>query len=81
MKEKNIQSDYDNMSLEELTKEANILIEYLENQKNIENETVNYQNLLKLNKLIEKKFQKNVKDINLKTKEEIFKLLSKKNEK
>ena len=81
MKEKNIQSDYDNMSLEELTKEANILIEYLENQKNIENETVNYQNLLKLNKLIEKKFQKNVKDINLKTKEEILKLLSKKNEK
>tara|TARA_A100000164_G_C21835195_1_gene737337 strand:+ start:593 stop:838 length:246 start_codon:yes stop_codon:yes gene_type:complete len=81
MKEKNIQSDYDNMSLEELTKEANILIEYLENHKNIENETVNYQNLLKLNKLIEKKFQKNVKDINLKTKEEIFKLLSKKNEK
>ena len=81
MKEKNIQSDYDNMSLEELTKEANILIEYLENQKNIEYETVNYQNLLKLNKLIEKKFQKNVKDINLKTKEEIFKLLSKKNEK
>ena len=81
MKEKNIQSDYDNMSLEELTKEANILIEYLENQKNIEYETVNYQNLLKLNKLIEKKFQKNVKDINLKTKEEILKLLSKKNEK
>ena len=81
MKEKNIQSDYDNMSLEQLTKEANMLIEYLENHKNIENETVNYQNLLKLNKLIEKKFQKNVKDINLKTKEEIFKLLSKKNEK
>ena len=78
MKEKNIQSDYDNMSLEQLTKEANMLIEYLENHKNIENETVNYQNLLKLNKLIEKKFQKNVKDINLKTKEEIFKLLSKK---
>ena len=81
MKEKNIQSDYDNMSLEQLTKEANMLIEYLENHKNIENETVNYQNLLKLNKLIEKKFQRNVKDINLKTKEEIFKLLSKKNEK
>ena len=61
MKEKNIQSDYDNMSLEQLTKEANMLIEYLENHKNIENETVNYQNLLKLNKLIEKKFQKKCK--------------------
>ena len=40
-----------------------------------------YQNLLKLNNLIEKKFQINVKNINEKTKENISKITSKKNAK
>ena len=79
MKEKNIQNDYQNMSLEELTIEANSILEYMENHENIENETETYQNLLKLNNLIEKEFQKNTKNIIQKTKEKIQNISLKKN--
>ena len=78
MKEKNITNDYNSLSLEELTKEANRMISDLESQKNLENSIENYQNLLKLNNIIEKKFQKDVKNINEKTKESILKITSKK---
>ena len=81
MKDKNLPNDYNSLSLDELTKEANKMIEDLESQKNLENSIENYQNLLKLNNIIEKKFQKNVKDINEKTKENILKITSKKNAK
>jgi len=81
MKDKNLPNDYDTLSLEELTKEANKMIEDLENQKNLENSTEKYHNLLKLNKINEKKFQKDVKNINEKTKEIISKITSKKNAK
>ena len=81
MKDKNLPNDYNSLSLEELTKEANKMIEDLENQKNLENSLENYQNLLKLNNIIEKKFQKDVKNINEKTKENILKITSKKNAK
>jgi len=81
MKDKNLPNDYNSLSLEELTREANKMIEDLENQKNLENSLENYQNLLKLNNVIEKKFQKDVKNINEKTKENISKIISKKNEK
>ena len=81
MKDKNLQNDYNSLSLEELTKEANNMIEDLESQKNLENSIENYQNLLKLNNIIEKKFQIDVKNINKKTKEKILKITSKKNEK
>ena len=81
MKDKNLPNDYNSLSLEELTKEANKMIEDLENQKNLENSIENYQSLLKLNNIIEKKFQKDVKNINEKTKENISKITSKKNAK
>tara|TARA_Y100000768_G_scaffold102433_1_gene74830 strand:- start:133 stop:387 length:255 start_codon:yes stop_codon:yes gene_type:complete len=81
MKDKNLPNDYNSMSLEELTKEANMMIENLENQKNLENSIENYQNLLRLNNIIEKKFQKDVKDINKKTIEIISKITSKKDAK
>jgi len=81
MKDKNLPNDYNFLSLEELTKEANKMIKDLESQKNLENSLENYQNLLKLNNIIEKKFQKDVKNINEKTKENIFKITSKKNAK
>ena len=81
MKDKNLPNDYNSLSLEELTIEANKMIEDLENQKNLENSLENYQNLLKLNNIIEKKFQKNVKHINEKTKESISKIASIKNAK
>ena len=81
MKDKNFPNNYDSLSLEELTNEANKMVEDLESQKNLENSLENYQNLLKLNNIIEKKFQKSVKSINEKTKENISKITSKKNAK
>ena len=81
MKDKNLPNDYSSLSLEELTYEANKMIEYLENQKDLENSMENYQNLIKLNNLIEKKFQRNIKDINIKTKEKITKIFNKKDAK
>ena len=81
MKDKNLPNDYNSLSLEELTKEANKMIEDLENQKNLENSIENYQNLLKLNNIIEKKVEKDVKNINEKTTENILKITSKKNAK
>ena len=81
MKDKNLPNNYNYLSLEELTKEANRMIEDLENQKDLENSIENYQNLLKLNNIIEKKFQKDVKNISEKTKDNILKITSKKNAK
>ena len=81
MKDKNLPNDYNSLSLEELTSEANRMIENLECQKDLENSIENYQKLLKLNNIIEKKFQKNSKNISEKTKEKISKITSKKNAK
>ena len=81
MKDKNLPNDYSSLSLEELTKEANMMIEDLESQKDLGNSIEIYQNLLKLNNIIEKKFQKDVRDINEKTKENILKITSKKDAK
>ena len=78
MKDKNLTNNYNEMSLEDLTKEAYDMIEELEKQKDLENSIENYQNLLKLNSIIEKKFQKNVKEISKKTKERISKISLKK---
>ena len=81
MKDKNLPNDYNSLSLEELTKEANKMIEDLESQKDLENSIENYQNLLKLNNIIEKKFKKDIKNVNEKTKEKISRITSKKNAK
>ena len=81
MKDKNLPNDYNSLSLEDLTKEANRMIKDLESQKDLGNSIDNYQKLLKLNNIIEKKFQKDVKNINEKTKENILKITSRKNAK
>ena len=81
MKDKNIPNNYNSLSLEELTDQANKMIEDLENQKDLENSIEKYQDLLKLNNIIEKKFQKDVKNISEKTKENILKINPKKNAK
>ena len=80
MKDKNLPNNYSSLSLEELTQEANKMIEDLENQKDLENSIENYQTLPKLNNIIEKKFQKDIKDVSQKTKEKILKIKLKKNE-
>ncbi len=79
MKDKNIPNNYDSLSLEELTNEANKMIVDLENQKDLESSQEKYQNLLKLNNIIEKKFKKKIKDISQKTKDKIFRITLKKN--
>ena len=81
MKDKNLPNDYNSLSLEELTREANRMIEYLENQKDLENSVKNYQDLLKLNNIIEKKFKKDIKNVSEQTKENISKIIKKNNEK
>ena len=80
MKEKNLPLDYQHSSLEELTEKANSIIESLENEKNLNNSVDSYQELLKLNNLIEKKFQKSLKSISEMTNNKI-KEIEKKNEK
>ncbi|MDC3207786.1 exonuclease VII small subunit [Candidatus Pelagibacter sp.] len=80
MKDKNLPDDYNSLSLEELTGVANKMVEDIESQKDLESSIEKYQKLIKLNNIIEKKFQKNVKIINEKTKENIAKIISKKNE-
>ena len=80
MKEKNLPLDYQHSSLEELTEKANNIIESLENEKNLNNSVDSYQELLKLNNLIEKKFQKNLKSISETTNNKIKEIV-KKNEK
>ena len=81
MKDKNLPNDYNSLSLEDLTNMANKMIEELESEKNLDSSIEKYQNLLKLNNIIEKKFQKDVKNINEKTKENILRISSKKNAK
>ncbi len=81
MKDKNLPNNYNSLSLEELTSEANKMIEELENQKDLGNSLDKYQNLIKLNNIIEKKFQMNIKEINEKTKEKILKINKKNDEK
>ena len=81
MKDKNLPNNYNSLSLEELTTEANKMIEELENQKDLGNSLDKYQNLIKLNNLIEKKFQMNIKEISEKTKEKISKINEKNDEK
>ncbi|MEK9545316.1 MAG: exonuclease VII small subunit [Pelagibacteraceae bacterium] len=81
MKDKNLPNNYNNLSLEDLTIEADKLIKELENEKDLESTTDKYQKLLNLNILIEKKFQSNVKNINQKTKNKIIEITSKKDAK
>ena len=77
MKEKNFPNNNNLESLDELTKEASQIIESLEKEKNLENSIEDYQKLIKLNKIIEKKFQTNSKNISSETKDKIEKIIKK----
>ncbi len=81
MNEKNLPDDIHLKSLQELTSLANKIIENLENEKDLENSIDEYQKLLKLNILIQKKFQTSSKEISENTKLKIKNILLKKNEK
>ena len=77
MKEKNFPNNNSLDSLDELTKEVNQIIESLEKEKNLENSIEDYQKLIKLNKIIEKRFQTNSKNISSETKAKIDKIIKK----
>jgi len=81
MKDKNLPDDNNSESLEDLTNDANNIIESLENEKDLQNSILSYQKLMKLNNTIEKKYQKNSKAINEKTKKKIQDKTNKKNTK
>ena len=80
MKDKNLLDDIKTKSLNELTKLANNIIEKLENEKDLEASINDYQELIKLNNLIEKKFQNTSREISEETRSKINMIL-KNNEK
>ena len=78
MKDKNLPLDYDNRTLEELTDEANQMIKSLEEKDDLDNSVESYQELLKLNNLIEKEFQKNLRSISENTNKKIKDIIKRK---
>mgnify|MGYP001390261106 CR=1 FL=1 len=80
MKDKILPPEYVESTLDELTEKANKIIKSLEKENDLNNSVESYQELLRLNNIIEKKFQKNFKTINEETIKKI-KELTKKNEK
>ena len=80
MKDKNLLDDIKTKSLNELTELANNIIEKLENEKDLEASINDYQELIKLNNLIEKKFQNTSRKISEETRSKIN-IILKKNEK
>ena len=81
MNEKNLPDDIISKSLNELTDLADKITKNLEHENNLENKSEDYTNLLKINRLIEKKFQKNFKEISDKTNFKIKDIKSNKNAK
>jgi len=77
MKEKNFPNNNNSRSLEELTMELNGVVENLEKEKNLENSIEEYQKLIKLNNIIEKKFKAKSKNISSETKDKINKIIKK----
>jgi exonuclease VII small subunit len=78
MKDKNLPLDNNTSSLEELTDQANQIIESLENEKDLNNSVERYQKLLKLNNIIEKKFNQNFKSIGEETNKKVKQIIKKK---
>ena len=81
MKDKNLPDDNNSKSLEKLTQEINSIIEELEKREDIKNSLDDYQKLIQLNNIIEKKFQRKSKSISQNMKEKIENIIKKKNAK
>ena len=63
MKDKNLPDDIKAKSLDELREILNSLLTKIETSPNLENSAEDYQKLIKVNNLIEKKFQSLSKEI------------------
>ena len=74
MNVKNFLDDIEKKSLTELTELADNLIKNLENKKDIEGSMDDYQKILKINNLIQKKFQIASKNISEKSEIKIKKI-------
>tara|TARA_B100001741_G_scaffold280263_1_gene253350 strand:+ start:302 stop:565 length:264 start_codon:yes stop_codon:yes gene_type:complete len=75
MKDKNFLDDIENKSLEELNSLANKIIDNLQ-KKGQEDFIQGYQQLLKLNNYIDKKFHQETRSISKKTKHKIDEIIS-----
>ena len=75
MKDKNLLDDIESKSLDELNNLANKIIDNLE-KKRLEDSVQEYQELLKINNYIQKKFQQETKYISKRTKEKIEQLVT-----
>ena len=78
MKDKNLPPDNNTSSLEELTDQANQIIESLENENDLNSSVESYQQLLKLNNIIEKKFHRNLRSISEETNKKVKEIIKKK---
>ena len=78
MKDKNLLPDNNASTLEDLTDQANQIIESLENEKDLNNSVESYQQLLKLNNIIEKKFYKSFRSLGEETNKKVKEIVKKK---
>lgn len=77
MKDKNLPDDIKAKSLDELREILNSLLTKIETSPNLENSADDYQKLIKVNNLIEKKFQSLSKEISNNSKSKIDEILKK----
>ena len=78
MKDKNLLPDNNDSTLEELTDQANQILESLEKEKDLNNSVESYQQLLKLNNIIEKKFNQSFRSIGEETNKKVKEIIKKK---
>ena len=77
MKDKNLPDDIKAKSLDELREILNSLLTKIETTPNLENSADDYQKLIKVNNLIEKKFQSLSKEISNNSKSKIDEIIKK----
>tara|TARA_B100000989_G_scaffold77825_1_gene55302 strand:+ start:895 stop:1146 length:252 start_codon:yes stop_codon:yes gene_type:complete len=77
MKDKNLPDDIKATSLDELREILNSLLTKIETSQNLENSAEDYQKLIKVNNLIEKKFQALSKEISNNSKSKIDEIIKK----
>ena len=75
MKDKNLPDDIKTKSLDELREILNSLLTKIETSPNLENSADDYQKLIKVNNLIEKKFQSLSKEISNNSKSKIDEII------
>ena len=77
MKDKNLPDDIKAKSLDELREILNSVLTKIETSPNLENSADDYQKLIKVNNLIEKKFQSLSKEISNNSKSKIDEIIKK----